>query len=99
MPSIFCCSNIAPYKNAVLSHEPKFTSFLRWAGYPRESEIDDINMASDPSFAIQLVSQVNYGPLESKRYFAVNDAGDDEKAFVEITEKWLVDANFQKLNT
>ncbi|KAF1911663.1 hypothetical protein BDU57DRAFT_543149 [Ampelomyces quisqualis] len=45
---------------------------------------------------IQVVKQVNFGPLESKRYFAqIKDDGE----FVEVTEQWLVTANFQKLNT
>jgi hypothetical protein len=46
---------------------------------------------------VQLVRQVNYGPLESKRYFVSNaDASD---AFVEVTEQWLVENNLQKLNS
>jgi hypothetical protein len=45
-----------------------------------------------------LVKQVNYGPIESKRYFIVNEGADAEKAFIEVPEKWLIDANFQKLN-
>lgn len=45
-------------------------------------------------FAVQLVRQVNFGPLESKRYFAP-----DGTAFVEVGERALVDANFKKLNS
>ncbi|KAF1999499.1 hypothetical protein P154DRAFT_554760 [Amniculicola lignicola CBS 123094] len=41
---------------------------------------------------------MNFGPLESKRYFAKNDGATGEPAFVEVSEKWLVVANFQKLN-
>ncbi|KAI0571330.1 hypothetical protein Alg130_10924, partial [Pyrenophora tritici-repentis] len=47
------------------------------------------------SFAVQIVKQTNYGPLDGKRYFVAADDG----SFTEVTEQWLVDANFEKLNT
>jgi hypothetical protein len=51
-----------------------------------------------PPYAIQVVRQVNYGPLESKRYFIpVKTEGKDE--FVELVEDDLIQANFQKLNS
>ncbi|KAK8055651.1 hypothetical protein PG993_000878 [Apiospora rasikravindrae] len=50
-----------------------------------------------PPFAVQLVRQVNYGPLESKRYFAPSSASLSE--FVEVAEDDLIQANFQKLNS
>ncbi|KAK8088429.1 MFS multidrug transporter [Apiospora hydei] len=50
-----------------------------------------------PPFAIQLVRQVNYGSLESKRYFAPTSASPSE--FVEVAEDDLIQANFQKLNS
>lgn len=49
-----------------------------------------------PPFAIQLVQQVNYGPLESKRYFVPVEGNEAE--FIEIREQDLIQANFQKLN-
>jgi hypothetical protein len=70
---------------------------MSWATYPKESSIgstDTLPDASTVTLAIQVVKQVNYSPLESKRYFV--HAGD---AFVEVTEQWLIEANFQKLNT
>ncbi|KAF2109398.1 hypothetical protein BDV96DRAFT_636090 [Lophiotrema nucula] len=97
MSSLFCCSDTRGYKNLKTSHESKFETFMSWAKYPCESESStDIpaNLADGAPYAIQLVRQVNYGPLESKRYFVLNDG-----AFVEVPEKWLIDANFQKLNT
>jgi hypothetical protein len=97
MSSIFCCSNTQSYKNRSLSHEDKFRTFMSWATYPKESSIgstDTLPDASTVTLAIQVVKQVNYGPLESKRYFV--HAGD---AFVEVTEQWLIEASFQKLNT
>jgi hypothetical protein len=51
----------------------------------------------DPPFAVQLVRQVNYGPLESKRYFI--PAKNGENVFVEVVEDDLIQANFQKLNS
>lgn len=98
MPSIFCCSNIQPYKNRTLSHEPKFRAFMTWAEFPKESIVTSNEVVPDATnvtIATQVVKQVNFGPLESKRYFAQVKNG----KFVEATEQWLVNANFQKLNT
>jgi len=97
MSSIFCCPNPQAYKNRTLSHEPKFRTFMTWANYPKESSIAPADTAPDVNtvtLAIQVVKQVNYGPLESKRYFAQTADG-----FVEVNEQWLVGANFEKLNT
>jgi hypothetical protein len=98
MSSIFCCSSIQGYKNRILSHEPKFQTFMAWASYPKESSAVSSKTAptsTDITFAVQLVRQTNYGPLDNKRYFITGSDG----AFVEVTEQWLVDANFEKLNT
>ncbi|KAL7779010.1 hypothetical protein CFE70_008513 [Pyrenophora teres f. teres 0-1] len=98
MTSIFCCSNTRGYKNRTLSHEPKFLAFLTWANYLQESSIvpaDAAPLPSNASFAVQVVKQINYGPLDGKRYFVAADDG----AFVEVTEQWLINANFEKLNT
>ncbi|KAI9159076.1 hypothetical protein HJFPF1_07084 [Paramyrothecium foliicola] len=78
-----------------LEHEEKFTSFMNWAAFPTATELQqDENERSPESvsgapFAVQLVRQVNYGPLESKRYFIPSGDG-----FVEISEKDLIRANF-----
>ena len=96
MSSIFCCSNTQPYKNRYLSHESKFRAFKSWASYPKETNItDNLPSPSDVTFAVQVVKQTNFGPLDSKRYFVSNN----NETFVEVTEQWLIDANFQKLNT
>ncbi|KAF1833035.1 hypothetical protein BDW02DRAFT_624480 [Decorospora gaudefroyi] len=95
MSSIFCCSNTQPYKNRVLSHESKFRTFMSWASYPTESNIaETAPSATDATFAVQVVKQTNYGPLDSKLYFVLGADG----AFVEVTERWLIDANFEKMN-
>lgn len=96
MSSIFCCGAIRPYRPQHLSHESKFTSFEAWAAFPRESRVGNVNGVDAP-FAIQLVRQVNFGPLESKRYFIPREGERD--VFQEVGEDDLVQANFQKLNT
>lgn len=101
MSSLFCCGSIKPYKSTYLTHQSKFTAFMEWASFPRECEVPDgdsgtVNMA-DAEYVIQLVRQVNYGPLESRRYFALVSSGDEK--FIEVTEKDLIQANFQKLNS
>lgn len=95
---LFCCSSIRPYRPQHLAHESKFTSFVTWASFPTESRIDyaaNLRVIHAP-FAIQLVRQVNYGPLESKRYFIPHT--DTEDIFNEVVEDDLIQANFQKLN-
>jgi hypothetical protein len=72
---------------------------MNWASYPKDSIVataGTLPATADVTLAMQVVQQVNYGPLESKRYFVKNGEGSD---FVEVTEQWLIDANFQKLNT
>jgi hypothetical protein len=96
MSSIFCCRATTPYKNRTLSHEPKFKAFLTWAAYPKQSSITDAEeIPTDAPFAVQVVQQTNYEPLESKRYFVSGEEG----MFVEVNEEWLIEANFEKLNT
>ncbi|KAF2252912.1 hypothetical protein BU26DRAFT_537916 [Trematosphaeria pertusa] len=91
MSSIFCCSSVQPYKNKRLSHESKFTAFM--------AQPSDAARPASSSYAVQVVKQVNFGPLESKRYFTANDSVSGEDGFVEVAEQWLIDGNFQKLNT
>src|SRR5690606_21545921 len=101
MSTLFCCGNAKPYRAQRLQHEPKFETFLRWAQFPRSSTRAGEDAAVDLAglnapFVIQLVRQVNYGPLESKRYFARVEG--QEEDFVEVAEDYLILANFQKLN-
>jgi len=84
-------------------HQAKFDTFIAWASYPKASALKSNNdekpdMTGDPQlFAIQLVQQVNYGPLESKRYFV--PMAYEPNGFVEVTEDDLIHANFKKLNS
>ncbi|KAI1497552.1 hypothetical protein F5X99DRAFT_396436 [Biscogniauxia marginata] len=100
MSALFCCDEIKPFRPQHLSHEPKFRTFMDWAAYPKEASPSEdttgLNELKSP-FVIQLVRQVNYGPLESKRYFA--NVKDQDEDFVEVSEDDLIQANFQKLNS
>jgi len=105
--ALFCCGSVKPYRPAYLQHQAKFTSFMAWAAYPRvsapgnaETDQVDLNGLKTP-FVVQLVRQVNYGPIESKRFFASPAGGQEEGAqeFVEVSEEDLLRANFQKLNS
>lgn len=98
MTSLFCCDSIKPYRAQALSHEHKLVRFMKWTesttdAMPSSSSVDLVEMG--PDFAVQLVRQVNFGPLESKRYFVPTE-GDK---FIEISESDLIQANFQKLNS
>ncbi|KAI1491210.1 hypothetical protein F5X96DRAFT_668928 [Biscogniauxia mediterranea] len=99
MSVLFCCDSIKPYRPQYISHEGKFTTFMKWASYPKEVPPREDKVSLDElktPFVIQLVRQVNYGSLESRRYFArVEDQDED---FVEVDEDALIQANFQKLN-
>lgn len=93
--SLFCCDAIKPYKPQRIDHEAKFREFLACA------TLNDTSQSTNPAedlanadYVVQLVRQVNYGPLESKRYFAHTPLG-----YKEVSEKDLINANFKKLNT
>ncbi|KAK6822015.1 mfs multidrug transporter [Apiospora arundinis] len=102
MASLVCCGSIAPYRPQYLLHQTKFDTFIAWASYPKaatpsNNSDEKPDLGGDSKlFAIQLVQQVNYGPLESKRYFVPK--ADQPTEFVEITEDDLVQANYKKLN-
>jgi hypothetical protein len=105
MFTIFCCSNLQPFRPTRTDHEAKFTSFLKWAKFPTIACVVTPTAGAEKSqslqdrnwpYAIQLVKQVNYGPLESKRYFVPLD---DNAEFKEITERDLIEANFAKVNS
>ena len=78
-----------------MAHEPKFREFISWGAYPKDSAVGELTSTpTDNVFVIQVVRQVNYGPLESKRYFLRTGLNE----FVEVDEQWLINANFEKLN-
>jgi len=84
--------------------EAKFDAFLNWARASETASVSSLPNASDylaingsSCFVIQLVRQVNYGPLESKRLFAKTAYPD--MGFGEVTEQDLIQANYQKVNS
>lgn len=86
-----------PYKSRRLDHEGKFDSFMDWVNTSDTVDIQNAELPDlDPPFAVQLGRQVNFGPLESKKYFIPTN--DSDGPFKEITESDLIQANFQKLN-
>ncbi|TID19421.1 mfs multidrug transporter [Venturia nashicola] len=97
MTSLFCCSAPQPYRPQTLSHEAKFRTFMKWASFPTESTVQCEKKPADLSnpFVIQLVRQINFGAIERKRYFLIDEAND---TFLEITEADLIEANYEKLN-
>ncbi|CCT72833.1 uncharacterized protein FFB20_05633 [Fusarium fujikuroi] len=100
MSTLFCCVAIEPYRPQYLSHQPKFNNFMSWASFPRESTLNETQhdlSQLNPSYAVQLVRQVNFGPLESKRYFIPHNTSEGQ--YVEVSEQDLIQANFKKLNT
>lgn len=105
MDPIFCCTQAQPYKAKRLDHDLKFNDFLTWAKAPNSPAIassqDSQTIFEGGTYVIQIVRQVNYGPLESKRYFVKipPTLATDNPSFQEITETDLVQANFEKLNS
>jgi hypothetical protein len=102
-PSLFCCPALQPFKPRRTDHEPKFAAFMAWGRDAGDGEGADLDAAP---YVIQLVREINYGPIESKRYFAKNkndndnsDADADAGAFAEVGEDALVAANYTKLNS
>ncbi|EXM19077.1 hypothetical protein RAB80_015016 [Fusarium oxysporum f. sp. vasinfectum] len=102
MSTLFCCDAIEPYRSQYLSHQSKFDNFMSWGSFPKEFTVDIGDVQHDlsqlnPSYAVQLVRQVNFGPLESKRYFITKDSSEGQ--YMEVSEQVLIQANFKKANT
>jgi hypothetical protein len=56
-----------------------------------------LEFEKDSSYVIQVVKQVNYGPVESKRYFITNRSSAGSRSFHEVTENDLVEAKYKKV--
>ncbi|KAF4344809.1 major facilitator superfamily transporter [Fusarium beomiforme] len=89
MSTLFCCNDIEPYRPQYLSHQSKFNNFMSWGSFPKESSLISVDNNHDfsqinPAYAVQLVRQVNFGPLESKRYFIPKDSSEND--YVEVSE-------------
>lgn len=108
----FSCDNIKPYPRASRTdHDDKFNPFIKVAS-DTTAKNPSTSMAgssdSNPSanqypYVIQFVKQVNYGPVEFKRFFAPaasdNASGSESKSYIELSEEDLIAANFTKVNT
>ena len=76
---------------------------MAWAAFPKEAPLaassgNEMQTAKlKPPFAVQLVRQVNFGPVEDKQYFM--PLKEASEAFVEVMEDDVLQANFQKLNS
>jgi hypothetical protein len=104
MDSIFCCSSFDPFKPRIIDNEAKFKAFLSWAPTTKATSVGtvsngprDLPLGKSSCFVIQVVRQVNYGPLESKRYFA--KAAGMAVPFNEVTEQDLINTNYEKVNS
>jgi hypothetical protein len=104
MDSLFCCSGVEPFRSRIIDKEAKFKDFMNWAQAGRTTTItilpdgsDYLGVNSGSCFVIQLVRQVNYGPLESKRFFV--KTAELDTGFSEVTEQDLIQANYQKVNS
>ncbi|KUJ21224.1 uncharacterized protein LY89DRAFT_550680, partial [Mollisia scopiformis] len=102
MEPIFCCSSIRPYRPQKLSHEAKFTAFMEQATALATivpTTFDAVALLNkETSYVVQVVRQVNYGAVEWKKHFAYTKV-DGGSNFQEVSEKDLIDANYQKLNS
>lgn len=94
MSYILCCPNDQAYKSQILGHESEFRQFLSWGRYPKQSSVGGTVEMTDNTHVVQVIRQINYGLLEFKRYFLKTNSG----TFVEVDEKWLINAKFQKQN-
>jgi hypothetical protein len=104
MDSFFCCSSIEPFRPRIIEAEAKFNMFLNWTRTSQAASTNEIQNVTEilssnnhSCFVVQLVRQVNYGPLESKRYFAKTPSMG--AAFTEVTEQDLINANYEKVNS
>ncbi|KAJ5836953.1 hypothetical protein N7447_002979 [Penicillium robsamsonii] len=94
MSNLFCCTTIQPTNHPNPEHEQTFTDFTKWA----LTIIGNLTGSADPaeaSVCIQLVRQINSGPIESIRYFVGSDKHGN---FEEVAEDGSPDANFVKMN-
>ena len=107
----FCCDNVQPYPcPSRTDHDEKFNPFIKVALDTTATDFISSttgSSGSEPSaaqypYVIRFVKQVNYGPVESKRFFApgtsTNSSGSEGIRYVELLEEDLITANFTKVN-
>ena len=101
-PSL-CCDNMFLYCTRRLDHDDKFNTFITWLEKRLEGSepvIDDyiIPFLEGAPYAVQFVRHVGYGLVKSIRYFVPKE-GQEDQAYLEITESAFSNANFVKLNS
>ncbi|KAJ7462982.1 hypothetical protein FB451DRAFT_1180617 [Mycena latifolia] len=86
---------LAPHPHNIA--EAKFAAFLDFVD---KSGLAKTSARDTSAFAIQLVTQVNFGPLISKQYFATAAlaGGDTDAGFIEVTEAQMLAMNLKKAN-
>ncbi|KAJ6592421.1 hypothetical protein B0H19DRAFT_1364953 [Mycena capillaripes] len=95
--SITLPADLAPYRARRTSHEPKFAAFLDFVD---KSSLAQTASRDTSAYAIELVTQINFGPVLSKRYFASGAlGGSNAAAFVEVTEAQVIEMNLKKANS
>ncbi|KAJ7279469.1 hypothetical protein C8J57DRAFT_1502119 [Mycena rebaudengoi] len=77
-------------------NDAKFGAFLEFVG---KSSLARTTSRDTSAYAIQLVTQVNYGPILSKKFFATAALAGGDEPFVEITEAQMLELNLRKENT
>ncbi|KAK7002437.1 hypothetical protein R3P38DRAFT_3042945 [Favolaschia claudopus] len=107
MSGVSLPADFAPYRPITTEHEAKFASFLEFL---QQSQLARTTARDASEYAIQLVSQVNFGPPISKQYFATaallppseptvsGDIQADAPRFVEVTEQQMIEMNLKKAN-
>ena len=102
MNSIFCCSQVSPFRARIIDNEARIRAFLGWVksldDTPPSGIASYIPWDSESTYVIQVARQVNYGTLEWKRYFVLISTPAGTTTFHEVKEQDLIDANFAKVN-
>ncbi|KAJ7668760.1 hypothetical protein DFH06DRAFT_1084936 [Mycena polygramma] len=104
--SVTLPADLAPYRAIRTDHEAKFASFLDFVQksalanrvYTKHGHY--LHFQTRLTVNAQLVTQINFGPLLSKQYFATAAlaATGGSEPFVEVTEAQMVDMNLKKAN-
>ncbi|KAJ7127943.1 hypothetical protein C8R44DRAFT_873718 [Mycena epipterygia] len=95
--SVSLPADLASYRERRIDEQAKFAAFLDFVD---KSALARTSARDTSEFAIQLITQVNFGALISKCYFATAAlaGGDGAAAFVEVTEAQMLEMNLKKAN-
>lgn len=84
---VFCCKQTFFYKPTHTDHEDLFKSFIEF-----ENNGKIPLPTRDDQRGLQVVKQVNFGPIEEKRYFAL-------PGFEEVSENEFNEMGYKRLNS